>query len=267
MGMTAFWPSRFGIVGTQFIPIWEGKSQLANYRALNFDVWNILVFLYGYSVLDWSRWKRIVLWILQISCWGKHFIGLDYLLCVNTQHWKPWQWRGELISSGGTDPGFVCRGGTQLHFSLFLSLSVTPLLHQGHFQPQSFPLILFTTPSFSLPHTLCHSYTLSCFFFPSDTQFFFPFISEYIVASGCECALSTCCNLDRCSLPLSLYLSLSPSLLVLLYFCILAVVGLYFSPPASSGSFPLCDVRCGSGWANGHPFMYLSFCGWALGET
>jgi len=114
-----------------------------------------------------------------------------------------------LISSGGTDPGFVCRGGTQLHFSLFLSLSVTPLLHQGHFQPQSFPLILFTTPSFSLPHTLCHSYTLSCFFFPSDTQFFFPFISEYIVASGCECALSTCCNLDRCSLPLSLYLSLS----------------------------------------------------------
>lgn len=106
---------------------------------------------------------------LQISCWGKHFIGLDYLLCVNTQPWKPWQWRGELISSGGTEPGSVCGGVRQL-LCTFLSLSVT-MLCQGHFQPYFYPPLLFTTPSFS-SHSLS-AYTSSCFF-PSDTQFFSP---------------------------------------------------------------------------------------------
>lgn len=201
-----------------------------------------------------------------ISCWGKHFIGLDYLLCVNTQHWKPWQWRGELISSGGTDPGFVCGGVTQLHFSLSLSFSFSvTTLHQGHFQPQSFPPLVFTTPSLS-----SHSLLLLHFimFFSYWHSVFFRSISEYIVASGCECALSTCCNLDRCSLPLSLSISLSPSLpscppLFLHPGCCRSV----FLSPNELRIFPLCDVRCGSGWANGHPFMYLSFCGWALGET
>lgn len=200
---------------------------------------------------------------LQISCWGKHFIGLDYLLCVNTQPWKPWQWRGELISSGGTEPGSVCGGVRQL-LCTFLSLS---LCHYAVSRPLStlflspftvyYSLLLLTLP-------LCLHFIM---FFSFWHSVFFPSISEYIVASGCECALSTCCNLDGCSLPLSLSLSLPPCLLVLLYFCILAAAGLYFSPPNKLRIFPLCDVKCGSRWGNGHPFVYLSFCGCALGET
>ncbi len=107
----------------------------------------------------------------------------------------------------GWDRPWVCvwRSETAaVYFSV--SLSVT-MLCQGHFQPYYYPPLLFNTPSFS-SHSLS-AYTSSCFFFIWHSVFF-PSNSEYIVASGCECALSTCCNLDRCSLPLSL--SFPPSL-------------------------------------------------------
>ncbi len=171
----------------------------------------------------------------------------------------------------GWDRPWVCvwRSETAaVYFSV--SLSVT-MLCQGHFQPYYYPPLLFNTqpyyyppllfntPSFS-SHSLS-AYTSSCFFFVWHSVFF-PSISEYIVASGCECALSTCCNLDRCSLPLSL--SFPPSLpscpsLFLHPSCCRSV----FLSPNKLRIFPLCDVKCGSRWGNGH----LPFCGWTLGET
>lgn len=69
-------------------------------------------------------------------------------------------------------------------------------------------------------------------FFLSDT--FFPSISEYIVTSGCECALSTCCSLDRCFLPPSLFLSSSLSL-----FSASRMLQLSISPQQAQAVFPV----------------------------
>lgn len=137
-----------------------------------------------------------------------------------------------MISSGGTDPGSVCGGVRQL-LCTFLSLSLSLCCVKATFNPISIPLYCLLLPPFPRTPSLP---TLHHVFFPSDTVFF-PSVSEYIVASGCECALSTCCNLDRFSLPLSL--SLPPCLLVLLYFCILAAASCISLPQQAQDLSPV----------------------------
>lgn len=171
-------------------------------------MWNLRVLLYIFNLglaLPEKK-KRTVVWLftnillrealywLRLSTWCK-YTALEALAVAG---WIDFLW---------WDRPWICVWKSETAAVYFcVSLSVT-MLCQGHFQPSFYPPLLFTTPSFS-SHSLSVP-TLHHVFFSFWHSVFSSSISEYIVASGCECALSTCCNLDRCSLPLSLSPSLS----------------------------------------------------------